>query len=778
MGWSKPEKQKEPEPLNLRTERLTTNKTARPIPSFWGLHRSAGTYLDGIWNPRTEPITEKVKTGKRSSKRVTRAINYYGSIIQAIGYGPMTRLRAILKDDEKTNEPNRIIGTDFADYLIQFDTKDNVNMKLFTANAPSRFITGLNGDHPGYKNLIMMNWEGLLFGTQPSPPNFELIFEVVHKHFDLSAHQSSDHGQFIPEIIFSALTDPIIGGSVNPDRFDIPSWEAACERLIDEDLGYSAVLRSKKSVDSWIKNLLNFCGGEISDQGGKIRFSLNRSDAPTIAVPESKFIKDAQISPSSWDSSDVVNEVRINYFPLETDLESVEVVETDDASQEIVGLRTKAYSFDGIRSQETAAKIASRLAKSKGFPTVKYQFTFDSSMDFLRKNDIIIPEYSPQGISGTRIRITDIDYGKPGSSSVSVKGELDKSYVYDLQSSDQDAELSVVNPEPQDIRGHITFIPEELQEGFDDGFILGLTRDNPADDQAFIAQSYDDVAYQTIISTRVFPTRVNVLKWRDFGEGNYTADIQFTKDHEEQYFLDSLTDGPPDWTLLTQPVIPAGQDQRQSSLSSVRPDFDIVPLGNSVYRVAFTSGSFQTPVFANTPDASQPREVAYFAPLAAFEIYRSNQLRFKGIFRLFNGLLGPNRFYTVQSVRRNVEQDEQDVFKISYNRDTGVFSPTWGPGSQHDFEFALASSNTSGVVPLTSSLDITGTEDADYTIDWGDGSPVLSRSSQSMPSNETHDYTTAGSYTAIISVQPAAGGAPKIFEVTITADPTPPPPGP
>ena len=763
MGWNKPEPAPVVQPLNLQTERTSTNKSAIPVPVFWGRHRSGGTYLDDLWGNRTEELTDDVQTGKDSSEEVVTAVNYFGSFVICMGYAHANKIISVIKDDEVVATPNFTFGNENSRL---FEIGENVPTRIFRGSA-GRDITfpGNPNNHPAYLNLLSMRFLDLLVGSDPTPPNYELIFESVHDPLNLSTHQSDDGGQFIPEILFSALTNPLFGGQVPSDRFDIPSWEAAAERLIDEDLGYSAMLRTKTSIDSWSKTLLNFCGGEVADIDGKLRFTLIRDDAVTIQVPESSFLKDAVVTPGSWESNEIVNEARVTYAPLESDLETIEIIDTDDASQNIIGVRSKTYDLAGIRSQRVAAIIAARAVKMQGFPSVRYEFDLESSQDFLNKGDIIEPTFSPQNIGGRKMKITDITKGEPGKSSVRVKAVIDKSYIFNLQASDQDEEVVRIPEEPEQISGHVTFLPPEQLEGFNDGFIMALSRQTSADDQAFVSFSNDDIAYETIISARSFPLRINILRWRDFGNGNLTIDFSFSRDHEEQSFINAITNGAPDWHMLSS-IFRNGNQVLETAWSSMRRTIDIVPLGGGEYSVSLESGQFGTQPFE--AGTYSPSSVAYISSINSFIFRRSNQLAFNRDEGNAPGDVDMIRYFTVQSSRRNNLQDDADVFRLNFDKRNETFSPSWGTPVTHDFSFGVNSSNTNGIAPLTTLLEITGTESANYTVDWGDGSPIVDAVNQTMTSTVTHEYTLAGTYIATLTIIPTTGGALTVFNIEVT----------
>jgi hypothetical protein len=247
--YEKPEQVEGENPFNIKSSRVATNSTVRPVPVLWGTHRRGITFLDEIFNYRTETITEKVKTGKNSSSDIVKAINYFGSIAGVFCFGPLHRVLAIYKDDVKSWEGNLVVDGD-AYFSISFDASNNP-MILYTGLQDSGTVRGggitdenLPVGHPPYKSFCWFIMDEILFGTTPNPPNYEVAFEVVHRSLvldpfnlsgdpeleDIDLHRVDD-GQLVPEIIHSVLTNPLFGLGLDNSLFDLDSWVSACNRL-------------------------------------------------------------------------------------------------------------------------------------------------------------------------------------------------------------------------------------------------------------------------------------------------------------------------------------------------------------------------------------------------------------------------------------------------------------------------------------------------------------------------------------------------------------------
>jgi hypothetical protein len=781
MGFKKPEKPKVVQPLNIEPERTATNRAVRPWPVIWGTHRLGGTYIDAIWNYRTEAITERIKTGKNSKETITKAINYFGSIALGVSFGPLHKVLSVIKDDKSIWSGDLVVGT--PDYYSINLESENSPMIIYTGEQEPGTVRG-GGDtdqefldgHPTYKGLVYFLFDQLLFGTAPNPPNFEVIIEVIHRSLildpenetgdpnndDIELHRV-DSGQLVPEIIYSALTNPLFGGAMTSDDFDLPSWTDACNQLRTEGSGYSAKLDAKTASDSWIKDLLNFAHAEITPVNGKLSFRLKRSGDTVISVPEAAFVKDPQITPGSWNDSEVVNEIRVPYALLSRDLDPLNTVQSDDSSRSIIGLRSKTFSFDGIRSEVAATQLASRFVRALGFPVVRYTMQLDHSMRGLQKGDLIAPVYEPRGLDGnTKLRVSGVTRSAPGRGGVTIRAEVDKTSLADTLQGDSDDEIVYSDPEPSEVSGHLLSLPTEFLESFSDGAFIPIARESASDDRAIISFGWDGTVYDNIIATGYFPLRLDVTEWRDFGDGAFSIEFEFANEHEETSFLDSVGDNLPDWHLMTKA---STGSLLNPSLSVIRRGSSLQSLGSGVYVLSFESGQFGTPSFGYT--GTGPSSICYLAPLYAFTFYRSNQ---KKIF-LDEGNSDSDtakiRRLNIQSATRGKVQDFDDGYGFTYNRATDVLAASWGGNASHAFDYGITPINDNGAAPLAFSIDISGTEAFDYEVDWGDGSSVETGSGVSGD-DLPHSYTVAGSYTAELTITPSAGGASQMFSIPVT----------
>ena len=814
MGkFSTPQKPQELEPLNLKPKSSATNQIVRPWPVVWGMHRRGGIYLDVIRNSRTKKITKKVKTGIFSSKRVTTGIKYYGDIMLGLSFGPLTHVYKIFRDgklaydsqteSEETGE-HRFLKP-FNSTLSVAEVNEAEQTIKVTDPAFSRpmwIMSGRHGPgstfgsgkrdqeikarHPLYKHVIWYLFEDLYFGTSPSPPNVEVLYEVIHRSLVLDPTNTSgdpeqdaiefhrvDNGQLIPEIIHSVLTSPIFGLGMTGDEFDIPSWVAACKELKSEGLGYSPELDTKTSVDSFVKDLLNIANAEILDVDGKLSFRLKRADDQARLIPETAFLDDPRVKPGSWNDSGIVNEVRVPFSTLERDLEPVNTVANDDASREIVGIKTKAFNFPGFRSEGNAIKVANRFVKALGFPSVTYDIELDRSQRSIRKGDLIAPIYPAFGLTGdVKLRVTETKLPPPGKGGISIKAEVDKTAIAEAEDGVRDGLSFFVQPEPQPVTAHLLRIPGQGNPSisspfsslaaFRDGFILPISRSSSADEGAEINFSWDGTTFDNITDTDAFPLGVEVIEWRDFGGGKITARFRFNHQHEEDVFLDVIDDTLPDWYLVTEE---ATRGNGQPSYNIIEAGSDLQAHGGGEFTLTLLTGQAGTDALAR--GGYQPSRIAYIGPIDGFLYYETDQ---KGIYTKT-----PNnpqdvdlvRTFKIQSSRRGELQDIDDAYTLTYDQKAGTLAPGWGGGASHAFDYGISTVNQNGSAPLAFEVSIAGTEDYNYQIEWGDGSAP--ETGQGASGDQfVHTYS-AGTYQAEVTVSPQAGGAAQVFPVTVTA---------
>jgi len=783
MLYEQPQNLAAATPLNIQADRTATNFTVRPWPVFWGLHRAGGTYLDRIFSYRTEALTKSVQTGKSSSSEITTAINYYGSIAQAVGFGPLHQLYAIIKDDEPVWEGGLIPSA--TPYLSVSFGASNVPMILYTGEQEDGTMRGggmtdssMPAGHPPYRGLMWFVFDEILFGSTPNPPNFEIIFEVIHRALvldpanttgdpendDIELHRV-DRGQLVPEIIYSAFTNPLFGGSMTEENFDLPSWVAACNQLKTEGIGYSAKMDTKTNPDAWLKRLLDYVDGEITDHEGKWRFRLRRSSDVRISIPESAFLKPPIIQPGGWNDASVVNDIRASYYPLGRNLEPLPISAADDTSREIIGVRSKTLSYDGIRTEAAGVQFVNRLVRSLGFPTVRYTLKLDRSQRDLQKGDLITPVYPRLDLDGSiPLRISDISFPKPGAAGITVVAEVDKTALDD-QAGAADDEITYTQPTPQAIKGHITAMPSTLLDGFSDGAIIPLCRTSAADDRALVNFGWDGTVFDTVAARSVFQLCLDVDAWRDFGNNNFALEFSFSQDHEEDTFLASITDILPDWHLLT--VASNATTEITPSLSIIRAGSAVQALGSGRYSISFEGGQFGTGGFSH-PNAN-PRVIAYMGPLDSFLTLPSNQKKFASNAGNATTDTAKRRRFVIESSTRGNRQDFADGYAFEYNRSTDSHSSGWGAAVTHAFDYGITVLGSSGGAPLESSIEIAGSEGGDYSIDWGEGDSIITGTRSSWPFTISNTFDVAGTYTATLVVTPTAGGAAQTFTITITA---------
>ena len=780
--YSKAEAEQKVRPLNLQEDRTATNKQAIPYPVVWGTHRRSGVWLDQIFNAGNRTLTTEVATGKNSTEDVETGVEYFGSLALLVSFGRLHRILKILKNDAVVWESEEGSQSKNLESFRQIQIDGEVaDMILYEGNfgdprGGGERDSGLPEGHPSYKGFIWFTFDLSEFGTSPTPPNFEIIYETLNLKLvldpenetgdpyndDPEFHRDSG-GQLIPEIIIDALTNPLYGNQMSISDFDLPSWVEACRVHKNEGLGYSPKLDSKTTTDSWVKGLLNASNSEIVLRNGQWAFKTIRSTDPVKIIPETSFLQDPEVTPSSFYSNSVANEVRIPFSTIEDDLEERSITAHDDVSQEIAGIRSKSYSYDGFRTEQAAERVASRLAYSLGSPVVKVKLSLDRSMIGIEKGDLLQPFYPETGLDGRQlIRVRSVTESGSSGGGIEITGIFDKGNFDNVQTGLVDNLDSTV-PElvPSDLSVRALPIPDTQLQGFQDGFLMAISRSEITDDGAVVNFGWDGSSYDILAGTRSFQLEVIIHNWRDFGEGLANIEIEFPQVNDENVFLSSISDNLPAWQILTQ----TSSEEIETSWSSIRSGSGFQALGGGRYIISVQSGSFGTPEWVQ--GQMSPRRVAYLAPMESFLFHRTNS---RSIFDSgLNGVgdINETRRFVVQSSTQGKIQPFEEAATFDYTRTTETLNRDWGDPSEHAFNFGIISLGVSGTAPLLTQIDINGTEEGSVTIDWGDGSPIEDFGTLQMMVSLTHNYMDAGSYVALLSVVPSSGGLTQTFEVEV-----------
>jgi hypothetical protein len=217
-------------------------------------------------------------------------------------------------------------------------------------------------------------------------------------------------------VIYEALTNVIWGMGSPSSLIDVDSFEDAGVALYNEPLGLSLIWIRQSTLQDFIQEVLDHIQAVlfVDPQTGLLTLKLIRGDYDVADLPT--------ISPSTANLTnfgrklwgDIVNEITVTW--TNPDNEQDETVTVHDlASISTQGsIVPDSRNYYGVRYASLAQRLAARDLRSAGAPLATCEAEVDRSLWFLRPASVLLLDWPEYGVDGVVMRVTSIDYGKPG----------------------------------------------------------------------------------------------------------------------------------------------------------------------------------------------------------------------------------------------------------------------------------------------------------------------------------------------------------------------------
>src|SRR6185369_14642067 len=197
---------------------------------------------------------------------------------------------------------------------------------------------------------------------------------------------------------------------------DVDSFDDAAQALFDEPLGLSMIWTRQSSIESFIQEVLDHIQGVlfVDPQTGLLTLKLIRGDYDPDDLPT--------IDPSSAELTnfgrklwgEIVNEITVTW--TNPDNEQDETVTAHDLASITTqgGIVSDSRNYYGVRSATVAGRLAARDLRSAGAPLATCEAEVDRTQWALRPASVLNLDWPEYGLDGVVMRVTSIDYGKPG----------------------------------------------------------------------------------------------------------------------------------------------------------------------------------------------------------------------------------------------------------------------------------------------------------------------------------------------------------------------------
>lgn len=683
--------------VDIPQNAVTSHEQRHPVKVFWGRIETAGTYITPPFSVRSERITQKVKSGLFSSKRVTVGYNYFGSFAAGLAIVPVHTLHKIRSGDDviwegpitsasADSEGKSILATDLGTIHFYWGTGDQVTSSLLSALGAGLTI-------PAYPFVCYFVAYDLAWGSNTSPPMLSFEISSVPDILPLAAHSSE--GDVSPaEALYDFLTDDLYGAGLDPALIDENTFTAAAEQLADEGLWLSPEIDRRSSLREFVGDLLDYIDGFLRPSAGRMSLFLNRTPASFSGLPSfgpEDFLEEPETRHVGF--GETWNETLVEFTDRANAYEKTVQPHEDPANFAIVGRQvSQSFRLPWIRRRDVAAIVAERKGARGGIPLSRHEVVLLAGSAGGREvGDIVRLQYPATGLDSW-VRIMERIDGGPEDPGVKLVC-LDEAGA-PIESLPAAVHTPITPPDSQ-VRQPITgasprigILPEALREGAADGFFVATNRTGGLIVGQRIFFSWDPLQddFREIADSLDFPAACEVVFWKQQGShwllrvaGWRAADLDS---------LLSAANTIDDAYLVWMPVeggaaltAPGWAKIRRTGIFKAGP-------GDTV-DVEIETGAWSTlglRLADGIATERAPSRDTFGGGLGAFVLVQTDDLKFARA-----GANHPDDVDLVRSIAVTLadatrEQSLNDAAVAAYDKVGDAYNPSWGPAAPTAYE--------------------------------------------------------------------------------------------
>lgn len=234
-----------------------------------------------------------------------------------------------------------------------------------------------------------------------------------------------DHLGVLPDanpahMIYEALTDRDWGMGAPRESIDIDSFMYAAEVFYNERFGLSIIWAEQAEIDTYVSEILDHVQAALflDPRSGLWTLTPFRADydAGTLPVlnPTNCKAKNRQRKALG----ETVNEIVVTWTnPNNEKEETITYQDIGNISAQ-GGVVSDTRNYYGIRNAALANFVGARDIRSAAYPMFGCDIIADRTMSFLRPGSVAKFTWPEDGIADMIVRVTKVDYGKPGESTV------------------------------------------------------------------------------------------------------------------------------------------------------------------------------------------------------------------------------------------------------------------------------------------------------------------------------------------------------------------------
>lgn len=230
-------------------------------------------------------------------------------------------------------------------------------------------------------------------------------------------------------IIYECMTNPDWGMGGAPSSFDIPVWHAAAQTIFDEGFGMSLVWAKQTTIEAFVGEIVDHIQATIfiNPRNGLWTIKLIRDDydVDTLPVLNPDNCTVTSFERKAW--GETTNEIVVTWTNPDNEEETA-VSAQNLANITIQGaVISDSRNYYGIRNGELAMKVAKRDLRMSSTPLAILELEVDRNGWDLVPGGVVVLDYPEPdyNISRLVLRISKIDYGRPGDMTIKVNAVED-----------------------------------------------------------------------------------------------------------------------------------------------------------------------------------------------------------------------------------------------------------------------------------------------------------------------------------------------------------------
>lgn len=429
--------------------KFPTATEGRVVPLLWGTVRIDGCNVVWYGDYRQVAITQKIKTGLWSSKRITKGFKYYLGLQMALCRGRIDAITKIIINDKEVWTGNVQDGT----YMI-------ASPELFGGNdfgsggmdgighifsgrsdepAPvmGDYLYTFQNPHIPYRGTSYITWDGGYVGNATSLYPWKFVVKRCPNGLSLGANHhivnvSGNDADANPAcVLYEILTNTEWGFGFPAADIDLTSFRAAGDTLFTEGNGFSLLVDNPKEATEILNEIQRQIDGVLylDHLDGKYKLKLTRADYNIDTVPQvtsANVLEVPDFTRGTWDETS--NQVRIAFTDRSKNYASSYAVASDLANQRIQlgALIPSTVNFPGVKDKTLASNLATRQLKYLSSPIAKATVIVDRSLWRLKPGDVVAWTDATLGFSKMPFRVAKANFGDLKN------GKIELSLVQDI----------------------------------------------------------------------------------------------------------------------------------------------------------------------------------------------------------------------------------------------------------------------------------------------------------------------------------------------------------